>query len=380
MNPSGTEIALVRAAPDVYGIHTGTALSREVSRGTQLRIRRGMYAESQSWSAAQPSQRYAASMAATALSGSSRVFCRESALVLHELPLLKVPEEVHLRTLHRSQVGVREQAGRLMFPTRLHEPALPRGVSRAQHRAEVGTLLSVDRSVDLGSNRTVVAIPYELMTPACLQGFFSDPPSDPTFAKQPGETASKTGLSGLTVPVEPLPLALLDTVPRMIFEEGVVVLDAALARMAREGAELEETLSPWRPFLRTARLQKAWARAVGFADPRAESVGESLSRVRISALGFTVPQLQTQVWVEGREYRLDFEWQGGVVGEFDGKHKYTRSQELFGISTEEALYREKRREDAIRSTGRRVVRWSWEDLHHPHILRDRLLRAGVPRA
>lgn len=155
MNPTGTEITLVRAAPDAYGVHTGTALSREVSRGSQFRIRRGVYAESQSWSAAQPSERYAASIAAAALSGSSGVFCRESALMLHGLPLLKVPAEVHLRTLHRSQVGVRGRTLGLMFPTRLHEPALPRGMSRAQHRADLrtqqGADLSADRTVGLGA-------------------------------------------------------------------------------------------------------------------------------------------------------------------------------------------------------------------------------------
>lgn len=343
-----TDISLVRSSVDALGLHSGTALSREVGRGRQLRIRRGVYASSRAWSAALPSRRYHASMAAAALAGGSGVFCRESALILHGLPLLAVPSEVHLRTLPRSQVGLHGEPGRLIYPTRLHEPPLPCGVTRAALRAA------------LAADRVSTDVLSELVTPACLGGLTSDS-------------------AELTVSVEPLALALLDTLPRMPFDHAVVVLDAALARTARTELPLEKSLSEWEHFLRIKRFRAAWDRAFDFADPRSESVGESLSRVRIAELGFAVPELQTRVWVEGREYRLDFEWEGGVVGEFDGKHKYLRSGELFGMSAEEAVYQEKLREDAIRSTGRRVVRWIWEDLHRAGVLRDRLTRAGVPR-
>lgn len=383
MEPHRAEITLVRAELDARGLHTGTSLSRKVSQGSQLRIRRGVYVESQSWSAALPSHRYNASMAAVALAGSAGVFCRESALILHGLPLLKLPSEVHLRTLHRSQVGVHRTPGRLSYPTRLHEPPLPRGVTRAQLRAalaagSVGALASENAGVlglgvlapgapDPAASRcepltdgSPAGFARQILTPDCLRSFTADH-------------------AGLIVSVEPLPLALLDTVPRMPFDQAVVVLDAALARMAEAGVSVDEALHCWWPYLRGSRLQKNWTRAVVFADPRAASVGESLSRVRISEFGFQAPELQNCLWVEGRQYWVDFEWDG-IVGEFDGRHKYLRSQELFGISAEEALYREKRREDAIRSTGRRVVRWSWDDLYHPHALRDRLTRFGVPRA
>lgn len=356
-------ITLVRAALEASGLHTGTVLSREVSRGTRLRVRPGVYAEAEAWAEALPSERYLASLAAAALTGSSGAFCRESALALHGLPLLRVPSEVHRRTLHRSQVGVHRSAGRLSYPTRFHEPPLPRGVTRAQMRRALATQTSVEPEPGSasGTSSALGSIARQLLTPECLRGFAVEP-------------------AGLIVPVEPLPLALLDTVPRMPFDQAVVVLDAALARISEWGLGLDEVLHPWQPFLRVARLRAAWARAVDFADPRSESVGESLSRVRISELGFAAPALQNVVWVEGREYRLDFEWEGGLVGEFDGKQKYLRSQELFGRSAQEMVYREKLREDALRSTGRRVVRWSWDDLHHPTILRDRLARFGVPRA
>jgi len=63
--------------------------------------------------------------------------------------------------------------------------------------------------------------------------------------------------------------------------------------------------------------------------------------------------------------RVDFLWaDAGVVGECDGMVKY---------DSRDVLYAEKRREDALRTLGLRVVRWGWRDLAD-----DRL--AGVLRA
>ncbi len=52
--------------------------------------------------------------------------------------------------------------------------------------------------------------------------------------------------------------------------------------------------------------------------------------------------------------RVDFYWEkGAVVGECDGRLKYASGEDL---------YAEKRREDALRALGLRVVRWGWQDL------------------
>jgi len=85
------------------------------------------------------------------------------------------------------------------------------------------------------------------------------------------------------------------------------------------------------------------------------------------------------VWisVDGANYRVDFLWDDAeVVGEFDGWKKYQSAD------PQQSLKREKIRDDAIRSTGRLVTHFYWEDLMEPGCKRlVRLLtRAGVPRA
>jgi hypothetical protein len=62
------------------------------------------------------------------------------------------------------------------------------------------------------------------------------------------------------------------------------------------------------------------------------------------------------------------------VGEFDGKLKYGQLLKP-GERIEDVIFKEKLREDAVRDPGLQVVRWIWDDLYRPGILRERLLRA-----
>ncbi|WP_426997677.1 hypothetical protein [Pseudarthrobacter sp. N5] len=69
--------------------------------------------------------------------------------------------------------------------------------------------------------------------------------------------------------------------------------------------------------------------------------------------------------------RSDFWWPGErVVGEFDLKAKYVDPGIRGDVSAEEVLYREKLREDRIRSLGYGFVQWGWSDVDNP----DRLKR------
>jgi hypothetical protein len=125
------------------------------------------------------------------------------------------------------------------------------------------------------------------------------------------------------------------------------------------------------PYVRQAR------RVVAFLDGRSESVGESLSRVRIAEDGLPAPELQRQIIdARGRPVgRVDFCWEEHrTIGEFDGKIKYGRLLKP-GQSTENAVFAEKVREDKLRDNGWLVVRWLWSDLYSPGVIRDRLLRA-----
>lgn len=155
-------------------------------------------------------------------------------------------------------------------------------------------------------------------------------------------------------------------------EDAVIAGDPALARgLARY--ELQEVLNRCGGWPGVGRAR----RAVDVLDGRSESVGESVSRVRILEAGLPSPELQLEVFDEhGRLVgRTDFGWRDRrLLGEFDGRVKYGRLLKP-GQGAEEAVYREKLREDAMRDLGWRMVRWTWPDLYPSHALVERLERA-----
>jgi len=143
-------------------------------------------------------------------------------------------------------------------------------------------------------------------------------------------------------------------------ESGVCTADSALARWPLLRDELMTVGGSFsrRPGSRTARL------AIQLSDGRSGSVGESLSRVLCYRYGLPKPELQHAVYdADGQLVAVtDFWWpEHRHVGEFDGKVKYG---ELLrdGETPADAVFREKRREDAVRATGVGMTRWTWVDL------------------
>jgi hypothetical protein len=63
-----------------------------------------------------------------------------------------------------------------------------------------------------------------------------------------------------------------------------------------------------------------------------------------------------------------------VVGEFDGRVKYGRLLRP-GQDPGDAVFEEKRREDALRAEDWAVVRWTWADVERPGRLSRWLQRA-----
>ena len=121
----------------------------------------------------------------------------------------------------------------------------------------------------------------------------------------------------------------------------------------------------------------AAARAVDFADGRSESVGESRSRVLLHRWGVGPSSLQFEVRGEGGLLvaRTDFAWEEhGLLGEFDGRVKYGRLLRP-GQDPGDAVFEEKRREDAVRDEGWGVTRWVWADFGAGHRLAARVRRA-----
>jgi hypothetical protein len=160
------------------------------------------------------------------------------------------------------------------------------------------------------------------------------------------------------VPVTTVARTLGDLARSVPFDRAVAVADAALFRGAVARTSLDHAIdrSPRRHGTRVAR------RALEFADPGGESVGESRSRVLLQRWGLPRPVLQWNVPARRPLGRSDFAWpKFRTVGEFDGRIKYGRLL-VPGQSPGDAVFVEKRREDAIRETGLHVVRWGWDDL------------------
>jgi hypothetical protein len=174
------------------------------------------------------------------------------------------------------------------------------------------------------------------------------------------------------VAVTSIARTVLDLARTLPMEQAVAVGDRAL----REGLPASDLaagllrMERW-PGVRQAR------RVVQFLDPRSESVGESVSRVRFRSDGLPAPELQVTIRAADGTLiaRVDFLWKAQrTVGEFDGKVKYGRALEP-GQPLEEVLYQEKLREDLIRDSNFQVVRWTWSDLYRPGVIRGRVLRA-----
>jgi hypothetical protein len=138
---------------------------------------------------------------------------------------------------------------------------------------------------------------------------------------------------------------------------GLAAADRAMA-LGTSREELLEQVEAWprRPGNASARI------VARLADPRAESFGESYSRLVIWQLGFPAPQLQVVLRARGRSYRSDFGWlEFGLLGEFDGRVKY-REFLRPGQSVEDAVIAEHDREQDLRWLGWHVARWDMTKL------------------
>lgn len=110
-------------------------------------------------------------------------------------------------------------------------------------------------------------------------------------------------------------------------------------------------------------------RAVAHAHPGAESPLESLSRGVVLEGGLPAPDCGVPVLGDdGLTYWADQAWHRfRVLGEADGRLKYVDPQ---------ALFDEKRREDALRRAGWAVVRWTYDEVvRTPTVVVGRIARA-----
>jgi len=166
--------------------------------------------------------------------------------------------------------------------------------------------------------------------------------------------------------------AALETATMATAEAAVVTLDAGLRQECFSLEEMEDAYAPMRHWPDTLHLEFA----VRFADGRAESVGESRARYLCYAHGLPAPDLQFPVYDERGVLigTTDMVWRAQqLLGEFDGRVKYGRLLRQ-GEQPGDAVFREKRREDALRAaTDFRMVRLTWSDLYDGRATARRIL-------
>lgn len=174
------------------------------------------------------------------------------------------------------------------------------------------------------------------------------------------------------VPVTSLARTVGDLSRTLPLDQAVAVGDRALA-LGLDPVELASVLEMAARWAGAAQAR----RVADFIDPRSESVGESFSRVRCHEVGLTPTELQYDVFDDLGSLvgRIDFAWpEHRTLGEFDGMSKYLRLRQD-GETIEEAVIREKLREDRLRDLGWQVVRWIWAELFQADVIADRLHRA-----
>lgn len=351
MDTTTRSLPLLRPSDD--GL-SAKQLQRRADDGELTRLRRGVYTERTTWQNAYPSERHVGAAAAVALTKQRPVFCRETALALHRVPLLSTPRAVHVRTADSRKA---------------HTEASP-AQARSRRTPEVPQL----RHLGLPK-------PRHLSRAESDAAYRAGGLTVPLTPLEPGIFAEHLSAEPPRAVVEDLPFAVVDAVPHMTEAAGIVVLDAILGgRVPGTVALSPEDFSRWEGFLPSSAAQRTWEQRLDAADGRSESVGESWSRVLMGSLGFAAPTLQhAERLPNGRVARADFCWEeAGVLGEFDGRVKYSRGHQLQGLELEQVLYQEKLREDALRALGWVVVRWGWDELRRPRELARRLRAAGVP--
>lgn len=182
----------------------------------------------------------------------------------------------------------------------------------------------------------------------------------------PLEKADVTELRGLRV--TSLARTAADLARGVPFEWGVVAMDQALRRGVTQ-KQLEALLegASKRAGVETLR------RVVAFADGRAESAAESVSRVTMARAGMPAPLLQYQVTDEsGWVADGDFGWpELGVVGEVDGEEKYKKQVEK-GQSVGKVVRNQQDRDESIRQAGSWPTHWGWKIAWDVHRLGEQL--------
>jgi hypothetical protein len=177
--------------------------------------------------------------------------------------------------------------------------------------------------------------------------------------------------------VTPLVRTLVDVAATTTMMLALPMIDAALGRRLVLPDMLAEELALAEP-----KGHARAAAAIRMGSALSGSPAESVARVRFRQLGTPDPVQQHEFTSGGAQRAIVDFWfpDQGIVVEVDGRAKYEDPAMLAGVSTADAHWREKQREDFVRSFDqvRRFVRLTWADLMDLEVVRAKLTAAGVP--
>lgn len=160
---------------------------------------------------------------------------------------------------------------------------------------------------------------------------------------------------------------VLDCATLAPFAQAVVIGDSALAA----GLDIQELDRMLDGALGRRGIRRA-RRAIRSLSSTSESAGESRTRLIVGELPVEQPEQQVWISTSHGSFRVDFVRRGiRLILEFDGVTKYFD----FGDSTDQALIKERERENALVEEGWRFIRVKWKHLDDPETLKVRIMRA-----
>lgn len=296
--------------------------------GHLVRLRRGFYVATPVWLKALAHERFRMAVAAYARAHPGAVFCGETALFLHGLPVVKIPPTIDVAISSTTRLGTRPSTFVVQGDSdeaRQARKVPPPPVRRHHH--------AVSDFLTVGEFRTV-----------------------------------------------PLATAVVEVLTTARFARSLTVADGMLRRSVEDSLlEVSDVADLIARVPQRNRRERAEAIAI-LARKGAESPGESVSRALMHMFGFPEPVLQRPHWdSEGLIGRTDFAWDvaPSPVGEFDGWGKYFQKEMTGGEDPREIIRREKRRENRLLALGYPVLRWEWADLERPASFRAKLIQGGL---
>lgn len=183
-----------------------------------------------------------------------------------------------------------------------------------------------------------------------------------------GDVVTVDGLA-VVVPAR----AVIEASTVLTLEAALVSADSALCRATCSPDELRHMFERMNHWPGSQRIHVV----LHHMDGRSESPGETRARYLFWRRGLPMPELQFRVYDGSTLVAVtDFVWHDRkTFGEFDGRVKYGRLLRD-GEDAGDAVFREKRREDLVRSiTGYGCGRLTWIDLDQPTRTAARFARA-----